>query len=253
MERETSDFNRTPASGRVHISFFGKRNAGKSSIVNAVTGQNLAIVSDVKGTTTDPVSKAMELLPLGPVLITDTPGIDDSGLVGEKRIEKTVQVLNKTDAAVLVIDNSAGPSAEDMELIERFKEKKIPYILALNKADLDSGAETCPLPHLLVSALTGQGIQELKEAIAKIAKPAVPDKKIITDKLNAGDVVILVTPIDSSAPKGRMILPQVQTIRDILDGHSICMVTQVPELAGCLRALNAPLPWLLRTVRPLVR
>lgn len=250
MARETSDFNKTPSANRLHISFFGRRNAGKSSVVNAVTGQDLSIVSDVKGTTTDPVKKAMELLPLGPVVIIDTPGIDDDGQVGEKRVAKSYQVLSKTDVAVLVIDNFVGPAAEDLALIEKFKQKNIPYIVALNKVDLDMeslipGAEeeagkAYVFPHLLVSALTGQGITELKEKIAEIAKPMETDRKLIGDKITGGDVIVLVTPIDSSAPKGRMILPQVQTIRDILDADAVCMVSQVPELAGCLSALKEP-------------
>lgn len=250
MARETSDFNKTPSANRLHISFFGRRNAGKSSVVNAVTGQDLSIVSDVKGTTTDPVKKAMELLPLGPVVIIDTPGIDDDGQVGKKRVAKSYQVLSKTDVAVLVIDNFVGPAAEDLALIEKFKQKNIPYIVALNKVDLDMeslipGAEeeagkAYVFPHLLVSALTGQGITELKEKIAEIAKPMETDRKLIGDKITGGDVIVLVTPIDSSAPKGRMILPQVQTIRDILDADAVCMVSQVPELAGCLSALKEP-------------
>lgn len=250
MARETSDFNRTPSANRLHISFFGRRNAGKSSVVNAVTGQDLSIVSEVKGTTTDPVKKAMELLPLGPVVIIDTPGIDDDGQVGEKRVAKSYQVLNKSDVAVLVIDNFVGPAAEDLEMIALFKKKNIPYIVALNKVDLDMESliadedgtpkDQYPFPTILVSALTGQGITELKEKIAEIARPLENEKKLIGDKLAEGDVVILVTPIDASAPKGRMILPQVQTIRDILDTHAVCLVTQVSELAGCLTALSAP-------------
>lgn len=249
MARETSDFNKTPSANRLHISFFGRRNAGKSSVVNAVTGQDLSIVSDVKGTTTDPVKKAMELLPLGPVVIIDTPGIDDEGQVGEKRVARSYGILNQTDVAVLVIDNFVGPAAEDLAMIEGFKEKKIPYIVALNKVDLDMEAlitdageeeRKYPFPYILVSALTGQGITGLKEKIAEIAKPLETGKKLIGDQIAGGDIVLLVTPIDSSAPKGRMILPQVQTIRDILDADAVCMVSQVPELAGCLSALKEP-------------
>lgn len=250
MARETSDFNGTPNANRLHISFFGRRNAGKSSVVNAVTGQDLSIVSEVKGTTTDPVKKAMELLPLGPVVIIDTPGIDDDGQVGDKRVAKSYQVLSKTDVAVLVIDNFVGPAAEDLELINLFKKKNIPYIVALNKVDLDmeslmtgedgDGEEQYEFPTVLVSALTGQGITELKEKIAEIAKPLSTDKRLIGDKIADRDVVVLVTPIDASAPKGRMILPQVQTIRDILDNHAISVVTQVAELTSCLNALKEP-------------
>lgn len=250
MAKETSDFNGTPNANRLHISFFGRRNAGKSSVVNAVTGQDLSIVSEVKGTTTDPVKKAMELLPLGPVVIIDTPGIDDDGQVGDKRVAKSYQVLSKTDVAVLVIDNFVGPAAEDLELINLFKKKNIPYIVALNKVDLDmeslmtgedgDGEEQYEFPTVLVSALTGQGITELKEKIAEIAKPLSTDKRLIGDKIADRDVVVLVTPIDASAPKGRMILPQVQTIRDILDNHAISVVTQVAELTSCLNALKEP-------------
>lgn len=248
MARETSDsnLNQTPSANRLHISFFGRRNAGKSSVVNAVTGQDLSIVSDVKGTTTDPVNKAMELLPLGPVVITDTPGIDDVGQVGEMRVGKSYQVLNKTDIAVLVVDNFVGVSDDDMKLIERFRAKRIPFIVALNKVDLDMEALIAhhedpdyDFPWVRVSAMTGQGIDRLKAKIAEIAKPLEVSKKIIGDKLADGDIVILVTPIDSSAPKGRMILPQVQTIRDILDVNAVCMVCQVPELEGCLAGLKS--------------
>ena len=249
-ERDTQDLNQTPSANRLHISFFGRRNAGKSSVVNAVTGQDLSIVSEVKGTTTDPVKKAMELLPLGPVVIIDTPGIDDDGQVGEKRVEKSYQILNQTDVAVLVIDNFVGPAAEDLTMMDLFKKKNIPFIVAMNKVDLDmesliSGEdedvkEQYTFPYILVSALTGQGITELKEKIGEIAKPLATDKKIIGDQLAGGDIVILVTPIDASAPKGRMILPQVQTIRDILDTQAISMVTQVSELSSCLGALKKP-------------
>lgn len=248
MARETSDsnlsgLNQTPSAGRVHISFFGKRNAGKSSLVNAVTGQSLSIVSDVKGTTTDPVTKAMELLPLGPVVIIDTPGLDDEGALGKKRIEKTYQILAKTDIAVLVIDAKQGLSAEDRDLLALLEKKRIPYITVLNKTDL---LETAPdpkaldIPMLAVSAALGDGITELKEKIAQLGKTAAPQKQLIGDRLKKNDVVILVTPIDESAPKGRLILPQVQTLRDILDTHAISMVTQVPELSACLSALKEP-------------
>lgn len=247
MAREISDsnLNSTPSANRLHISFFGRRNAGKSSLVNAVTGQSLAIVSDMKGTTTDPVQKAMELLPLGPVVIIDTPGIDDTGRVGALRVEKTYQVLAKTDAAVLVADSTAGLTGEDMKLIALFQEKKVPFIVAFNKADLcpeqaDGPKDDFAFPVISVSALTGSGVEELKNRLTALAKPAAVEKKLIGDKLSADDMVILVTPIDDSAPKGRMILPQVQTIRDILDHHAVCLVTQVQQLSGCLSALKAP-------------
>ncbi len=250
MARETSDFNRTPSANRLHISFFGRRNAGKSSVVNAITGQELSIVSQVLGTTTDPVKKAMELLPLGPVVIIDTPGIDDSGEVGEKRVEKTLQILRQTDIAVLVIDHFIGFSSEDLNLIDQFKEKQIPFIVAMNKVDLDMESltsdadrntqENYTFPRVLVSALTGQGIEDLKEKLGQMAKPLKKDRQLITDRLKEGDLVILVTPIDSSAPQGRLILPQVQTIRNLLDGHCSCMVTQLPQLRSCLKALRCP-------------
>ena len=250
-----SDLNSTPSGNRVHISFFGRRNAGKSSLVNAVTGQNLSIVSDTPGTTTDPVSKAMELLPLGPVVITDTAGLDDEGVIGEMRVAKAMTILRKTDIAVLVVDGSDGSadadaftlSPDDEELIELFRSRKLPFLLAINKkdkiADLSSVVaflDKADYQALSVSAATGEGINELKEKIAAIGKEIAVDKKIIADRLNPQDVVILVTPIDSSAPKGRMILPQVQAIRDILDGHAVCMVTQVEELQMCLNALKEP-------------
>lgn len=248
MARETSDSNlaglsQTPSANRVHISFFGRRNAGKSSLVNAVTDQSLSIVSDVKGTTTDPVSKAMELLPLGPVVIIDTPGLDDEGILGEKRVEKTYQILAKTDVAVLVIDAAEKPSSDDFSLMELLKKKQIPYIIVLNKTDLLAavpGTKDFDFPFLAVSAKAGSGITELKEKLAQLGKSTAPVKQLIGDKLSKNDVVILVTPIDESAPKGRLILPQVQTLRDILDTHAISMVTQVPELSACLSALKAP-------------
>ena len=242
MERETSDFNRTPSAGRVHVSFFGRRNAGKSSLVNAVTGQNLSIVSDTPGTTTDPVSKAMELLPLGPVVITDTAGLDDTGEVGEMRVEKAMTILRKTDIAVLVVDICRGLRDDDRQLIELFRKRKLPFIVAFNKADLNAPFPLIhhPFPYIIVSARTGLGINDLKEKIAEIGRTIVVDKKIIMDRLEPSDVVILVTPIDGSAPKGRMILPQVQTIRDILDGHATMMVTQPEELERCLSVLKEP-------------
>lgn len=231
--------NDTPKANRLHIAFFGKRNAGKSSVVNAVTGQDLAIVSDVMGTTTDPVFKSMELLPLGPVVIIDTPGIDDEGPVGGMRVKKALGILNQTDVAVLVVDASAGISREDMELIERFKEKAIPYIIAYNKSD------TAPVTldgqnEIAVSAKDMTNIEELKELIGRSARPEGEGRRIIGDRLSKEDVVVLVTPIDSSAPKGRMILPQVQTIRDVLDSEAICVETRPEQLPAALRALARP-------------
>ena len=223
--------NQTPSGERTHIGFFGRRNAGKSSLVNAVTGQELAVVSDVKGTTTDPVTKAMELLPLGPVLIIDTPGFDDEGALGEKRVRKTKQILNKTDIAVLVVDAAEGMKDCDRELLAIFEEKKIPHLVVYNKCDLQEADGIC------VSALTGSGIYELKEKIAAL-KPADNGRKIISDKLKPGDFAVLVVPIDSAAPKGRLILPQQQTIRDILDAGAIAIVVKESELSDTLKDLG---------------
>ena len=248
-----NDLNNTPSANRVHIAFFGRRNAGKSSLVNAVTGQNLAIVSDVRGTTTDPVSKAMALLPLGPVVIIDTPGIDDEGELGGLRVKRSYQVLNKTDVAILVVDACLGIQPEDKALLERIRLKEIPYLVVYTKADLagdpsnvgidggKDGAAPIAAPasadSILVSSRTGANIHELKERIASLAKNTAVEQKIISDLLTREDIVILVTPIDSSAPKGRMILPQVQTIRDILDAHAAPLVTQTEELPAMLQAL----------------
>ena len=223
--------NQTPSGERTHIGFFGRRNAGKSSLVNAVTGQELAVVSDVKGTTTDPVTKAMELLPLGPVLIIDTPGFDDEGALGEKRVRKTKQILNKTDIAVLVVDAAEGMKECDRELLAIFEEKKIPHLVVYNKCDLQEAEGLC------VSALTGRGIHELKEKIAAL-KPVDNGRKIISDKLKPGDFVVLVVPIDTAAPKGRLILPQQQTIRDILDAGAIAIMAKESELAETLNHLG---------------
>ena len=204
-----NNLNETPDANRVHIAFFGKRNAGKSSVVNAVTGQNLSIVSDVPGTTTDPVSKAMELLPVGPVVIIDTPGMDDSGKIGELRVQKTKQMLNKADIAVLVIDSVTGKSNCDEELIALFNAKEVPYIAVYNKSDLKS-MDYLADNEISVSAKTGENINALKDKIALFGAKKINTKCIIRDKLKKDDLVILVTPIDGSAPKGRMILPQVQ-------------------------------------------
>ncbi len=230
--------NNTPNAERVHIGFFGMRNAGKSSLVNAVTGQSLAVVSDVKGTTTDPVQKAMELLPLGPVVIIDTPGIDDEGDLGELRVKKARQVLAKTDIAILVSDASKELSDFDRQLISYFEEGKIPYIIAYNKCDIlkreTKDNEIC------VSALTGEGVHELKEKIAAL-KPKTEEKYIVADLVDKGDVVVLVTPIDESAPKGRLILPQQNTIRELIDHGCIAIVCQPEELKQTLDSLkNAP-------------
>ncbi|MGN1457735.1 MAG: [FeFe] hydrogenase H-cluster maturation GTPase HydF [Acutalibacteraceae bacterium] len=228
--------NSTVSADRIHIAFFGKRNAGKSSVVNAVTAQKLSIVSDVLGTTTDPVTKAMEILPLGPVVIIDTPGIDDEGELGALRVKKSYQVLNKTDIAVLVVDASVGKSNEDNALIERFKQKNIPYIIAYNKSDI-SAANVSAENEICVSAKTGENIYQLKELIAKQAKGLENSKHIISDMLEENDIVVLVVPIDSAAPKGRLILPQQQTIRDILDAHAVAITVQDTELKAVLSSL----------------
>ena len=229
--------NNTPASERTHIGFFGRRNAGKSSIVNAVTGQELAVVSDVKGTTTDPVYKTMELLPLGPVMIIDTPGFDDEGMLGELRVKKTKQVLNKTDIAVLVVDATEGLKDCDNELIDLFQAKNINYLIVYNKSDLLDEIPKAKEKEVYASALKKENIYEVKERIAEL-KEQEADKCIIADKLKRGDFVILVVPIDSAAPKGRLILPQQQTIRDILDAGAIAIVTKESELTETLEGLG---------------
>lgn len=231
--------NDTPSGERVHIGFFGRRNAGKSSLVNAVTGQELAVVSDVLGTTTDPVYKAMELLPLGPVEIIDTPGFDDVGELGELRVRKTRQILAKTDIAVLVVDSAEGMKNCDRELTELFREKEIPFIIAFNKSDSTEPAEL-PENGIAVSARDKVNIYELKEMIAAMSRSAVNEKRIVGDLLAPGSLVILVTPIDDAAPKGRMILPQQQTLRDILDADSTAIVTKEFQLEDTLRAVPSP-------------
>ena len=232
--------NTTVSAERIHIGFFGLRNAGKSSLVNAVTGQKLSLVSDIKGTTTDPVRKSMELLPLGPVVIIDTPGIDDEGSLGEQRVARAKQVLQQTDIAILVVDGTIGLSPLDRELLALFEQKKLPYLIAYNKADL---LEKLPNPNpqeLYVSAQTGLSIHELKEKIAGLAKQAGNDKKILADLVERHDTVVLVTPIDESAPKGRLILPQQQTIRELLEIGATTLITQETELKDTLDALKNP-------------
>ena len=232
--------NQTPASERVHVSFFGKRNAGKSSIINAVTGQDLAIVSSVMGTTTDPVYKTMELLPLGPVMVIDTPGIDDEGELGALRVRKSYQVLNKTDIAILVIDSTAGKGEEELELIHRFHKKDIPYLIVYNKIDLLSTEKIKDLAisvragEVLVSASDGMNIQELKEKIASLKPEDTHKYPLIQDLIEPLDLVILVVPIDKAAPKGRLILPQQQTIRDILERGALSLVVRDTELKSTL-------------------
>lgn len=226
----------TPSSERVQIGFFGCRNAGKSSLVNAVTNQEMAVVSPVKGTTTDPVTKAMELLPLGPVLIIDTPGIDDEGGLGEQRVKRTKQMLNRIDCAVLVVDSVAGKTKADEELLNLFQEKQIPFLVAYNKSDLQmpilSGKN-----EVAVSALQKTGIEELKERIAALGKENQKERMLVKDLVKAEDLVVLVTPIDSSAPKGRLILPQQQTIRDLLEADAIPVVTKENTLKTTLESL----------------
>lgn len=239
--------NNTPSSERVHIGIFGKRNAGKSSLINAVTSQNLAIVSDIKGTTTDPVMKAMELLPLGPVILIDTPGLDDSGELGLMRIQKAHQALNRCDIAVLVIDALEGITPEDGKILEKIQKKQIPCILAINKCDLLSSFDS-PVPltdslpdsiHTIrISARNGQGIFELKEMLAASLPEEDKGRRIVGDLIHPSSLVILVIPIDKAAPKGRLILPQQQTIRDILDSGAYALTVRETELAAALSSLG---------------
>ncbi len=232
--------NSTVSAERVHIGFFGLRNAGKSSLVNAVTGQNLSVVSEVLGTTTDPVKKAMELLPLGPVVIIDTPGIDDEGKLGEQRVARALQILRQTDIAILVVDGQKGLQGADREMIELFKKKNLPYITVFNKADLLREIPTETETEIYVSSETKAGIFELKEKIARMAKSAENDRKIVADLVKAGDTVILVTSIDSAAPKGRLILPQQQTLRELLEAGVISLVVRESELKEALDSLKTP-------------
>ena len=224
--------NATPSSARVHIGIFGRRNAGKSSLMNALTGQELSIVSEHLGTTTDPVSKSMELLPMGPIVIFDTPGLDDVGDLGTLRVRKAAQVLNKTDVALVVIDPTVGIAEEETALIAKIEQKKIPYIVVYNKSDI----ATAPDGAISVSAATGSGINELKERIASLKMPEPP--RLLEGLCAPGDVCVLVTPIDSAAPKGRMILPQQQVMREVLDNHGIAPLVQPEELKAVLGTLN---------------
>lgn len=243
--------NDVTSADRVHIGFFGVRNAGKSSLINAVTGQDLAVVSNVAGTTTDPVRKAMELLPAGPVLIVDTPGIDDEGELGEMRVRKARRVLDSTDVAVLAVDGTRGVTQAERELVALFAEKQIPYVVALTKCDIASTEDHHHVARELgmtedqgrlvaTSSQTGQGIHELKETIAELAKEPTAEHRIVGDLLEVGDVLVLVCPIDESAPKGRLILPQQNTIRDIIDEGAMALVVQHGELAQALSKLSAP-------------
>lgn len=233
--------NAVVSAERLHIGFFGLRNAGKSSIVNAVTGQELAVVSNVKGTTTDPVKKAMELLPLGPVVIIDTPGLDDEGELGLMRVEKARRVLAMTDIAVLVVDGTLGLQALDKELLLEFSRRKIPHVVVYNKADLLTQRTELAENAIYASARTGENIHTLKEKLADFARTKQQDRVPVSDLLETGDVVLLVTPIDESAPKGRLILPQQLVIRDILDAHCVPVLCQVEELAGVLEKITPKL------------
>ncbi len=230
--------NSTPSAERLHIGIFGKRNAGKSSLINAITGQSLAIVSDIKGTTTDPVSKAMELLPLGPVVVIDTPGLDDVGVLGQMRILKTYQVLNKTDIALLVIDGSIGMSKEDEALLEVIKEKRIPYLIVVNKMDEVREEMEESKERIYVSATSKLNIEELKERIGNLIPKEEKKRPLVADLLKPLDFVILVVPIDASAPKGRLILPQQQTIRDIIEAGAVSIVVKDTELKETLEKLG---------------
>ena len=232
----------TPSSERVHIGFFGLRNAGKSSLVNAVTGQDLSVVSDTLGTTTDPVSKAMEILPLGPVVVIDTPGFDDTGALGEQRVARARRVLDRTDVAVLVTDATRPLAPSEAELVGLFERRGLPYLVVRNKCDL-LAKDSRPVPdahEAYASAVTLEGIQELKERLARLTTNEALDSRIVGDLLSPGDVVMLVTPIDTAAPKGRMILPQQQTIRDVLDAQAVNLVTREDQLAGALASLVTP-------------
>ena len=231
--------NETVSAERIHIGFFGLRNAGKSSLVNAVTGQNLSLVSDVKGTTTDPVKKAMELLPLGPVVIIDTPGMDDEGELGQMRVERARQVLRYTDIAVLVVDATKSLQPADRQLLTMFRERQLPYVIAYNKCDLlDTVPADAEENEIYVSAEQNVNIHELKELIGRLAKDGgEKERKLVSDLLEPGDLVVLVTPIDSAAPKGRLILPQQQVLRDVLDAGAMAMVCRETELEQTLESL----------------
>lgn len=232
--------NETVSADRLHIGFFGKRNAGKSGLVNAVTGQALSLTSDVPGTTTDPVQKAMELLPIGPVVILDTPGLDDEGTLGEMRVKRAKRMLDKTDLAVVVIDASRGICPEDEALVKELSERKKPFLLAFNKCELLASRPALPENALYVSAVTGENIYKLKERLAALAGAKKNERRIVGDLLLPGDRVVLVTPIDSAAPKGRLILPQQQTLRDILDAGAIAAVCRETELEKTLAAFSEP-------------
>lgn len=230
--------NETPSAERVNIAFFGRTNAGKSSVINALCSQEVSIVSELKGTTTDPVKKAMELLPIGPVLIIDTPGLDDFGEIGDLRVKKSYEVMRRTDVAVVVIDSSVGKSSEDDDLIAELQKREIPYVIAWNKCDIKKPLGELLENEVLFSAKEKLGVEELKESIVKLLKNKGEEKRLVADLIEEGSFVILVVPIDSSAPKGRLILPQQQTIRDIIDQKAIAVVCQPSELEGVLLKLG---------------
>ncbi len=239
-----TNLNQTPSSERVHISIFGRRNSGKSSLINALTNQALAIVSEVPGTTTDPVSKAMEILPIGPVVVTDTAGIDDVGDLGKLRVEKTLRVLERTDLAVLAIESGVGPGEFEADLVAKIKERDIPLVICASKIDLApdfSAAKKWAGEHSVIfvpaSAKTREGIEELKAALVQISPEGLAEPTIIGDLITGGDIVVLVVPIDTSAPKGRLILPQVMTLRDVLDHDGIAVTAKESELSACLQSL----------------
>ncbi|MGB9812851.1 MAG: [FeFe] hydrogenase H-cluster maturation GTPase HydF [Thermovenabulum sp.] len=246
MSLPENSLNSTPLASRLHIAIFGKRNAGKSSLINAITNQEIALVSPVAGTTTDPVFKAMELLPIGPVVIIDTAGIDDEGVLGELRVKKTYQVLNKTDVAILVIDGESGVSDYDLEILSKIREKNIPVVGVVNKKDSlkykkeekKKWEDLLNLPLLEVSAFKREGIEELKRQIINKAPSSFTDVPLISDLLNPGDLAVLVVPIDKAAPKGRLILPQQQTIRELLDSGCIAVVAKESELSTALNSLK---------------
>ena len=241
-----ADLNSTASANRIHIAFFGCRNAGKSSIVNAVTGQDLSVVSDVRGTTTDPVTKAMELLPLGPVVIIDTPGFDDEGALGELRVRKAKQILNRADIAVLVVDGTVGMQKDDELLLELFREKEIPHLVVSNKADLVSeeadsgtlGPNFSDQPVIRTSALTGYGVTELKHRLGSLMPKEDPFHTVTKDLVRDGQTAVLVCPIDKAAPKGRLIMPQQMTIRSVLDAGGIALITRESELEQALAGLK---------------
>lgn len=249
---DVAGLNETPSGQRVHIGFFGVRNAGKSSLVNAVTGQDLAVVSDVAGTTTDPVRKAMELLPVGPVLIVDTPGIDDEGDLGGLRVKKAKRVLDSTDVAVLVVDAAKGLGPVEHDLVDSFRERNVPYVIAWSKCDLSSGDKArpetgpaadeqgCQFAQVRTSSLLGVGVDTLKNTIAALGGGAGKQRVLVSDLVEPGDVIVMVVPIDSAAPKGRLILPQQQVIRDCIEAGAVAHVTSVEQLASSLRSLAAP-------------